>query len=332
MALPKALFVLNEGSYSLIYGPKERAAIDEMVEIYALPQTAASVKENPSLLADAKVIFSGWGAPKMDAEFLAAAPNLKAVFYGAGSVKGMVTDDLWNRGIVVTSSWGANAIPVIEYTLSQILFSLKHGWQFALTIKRDGKYPRKDPVPGAYGSTVALISLGMIGRGVCEHLKRFDVNVIAYDPFIDPQAAAELGVELVSLDEAFARADVVSLHTPWLKETEKMIKGEHFRAMKEGATFINTARGAVVDEPAMIEALTARPDLFALLDVTYPEPPAPGSPLYTLPNVIVTPHIAGSMNNECRRMGQYAVDECRRYLNGEPLQWQVTRELAAKLA
>ncbi len=332
MALPKALFVLNEGSYSLIYGPKERAAIDEMVEIYALPQTAASVKENPSLLADVKVIFSGWGAPKMDAEFLAAAPNLKAVFYGAGSVKGMVTDDLWNRGIVVTSSWGANAIPVIEYTLSQILFSLKHGWQFALTIKRDGKYPRKDPVPGAYGSTVALISLGMIGRGVCEHLKRFDVNVIAYDPFIDPQAAADLGVELVSLDEAFARADVVSLHTPWLKETEKMIKGEHFRAMKEGATFINTARGAVVDEPAMIEVLAARPDLFALLDVTYPEPPAPDSPLYTLPNVILTPHIAGSMNNECRRMGQYAVDECRRYLNGEPLQWQVTRELAAKLA
>jgi phosphoglycerate dehydrogenase-like enzyme len=88
----------------------------------------------------------------------------------------------------------------------------------------------------------------------------------------------------------------------------------------------------VVDEPAMIEALAERPDLFALLDVTYPEPPAPGSPLYTLPNVIVTPHIAGSMNNECRRMGQYAVDECRRYLAGEPLQWQVTRELAAKLA
>lgn len=332
MAQPKALFILNEGSYSQIYGPKERAAIDELVEIYALPQTVASVKENPSILADAKIIFSGWGAPKMDAEFLAAARSLEAVFYGAGSVKGMVTDELWERGIIVTSSWGANAIPVIEYTLSQILFSLKHGWQFALTIKRDGKYPRKDPVPGAYGSTVALISLGMIGRGVCEHLKRFDVNVIAYDPFIDAQAAADLGVELVSLEDAFARADVVSLHTPWLKETEKMIKGEHLQAMKEGATFINTARGAVVDEPAMIEVLTARPDLFALLDVTYPEPPPPGSPLYTLPNVILTPHIAGSMNNECRRMGQYAVDECRRYLAGEPLQWQVTRELAAKLA
>ena len=332
MAKPKALFVLNEGSYSLIYGPKERAAIDEMVEIYALPQTAASVKEDPAILADAEILFSGWGAPKMDAEFLAAAPKLKAVFYGAGSVKGMVTDALWERGIVVTSSWGANAIPVIEYTLAQILFSLKRGWSFALTIKRDGKYPRKDPVPGAYGSTVAIISLGMIGRGVCEHLKRFDVDVIAYDPFIAPATASELGVELVSLEDAFARADVVSLHTPWLKETENMIRGEHFRAMKQGATFLNTARGAVVDEPAMIEALTERPDLFAVLDVTYPEPPRPESPLYTLPNVILTPHIAGSMNNECRRMGQYAVDQCRCYLDGQPMQWQVTRELAAKLA
>ncbi len=332
MARPKALFILNENSYPMIYGPEQRAAIDGLVEVCAPPQTAAAVKADPALLAEARIIFSGWGAPKMDGEFLAAAGKLEAVFYGAGSVKGMVTDELWERGIVVTSSWGANAIPVIEYTLAQILFSLKHGWQFALTIKRDGKYPRKDPVPGAYGSTVAIISLGMIGRGVCEHLKRFDVKVIAYDPFADARTAAALGVELVSLDEAFARADVVSLHTPWLKETEKMITGAHIRSMQPGATFINTARGAVVDEPAMVEALAERPDLFALLDVTYPEPPAPGSPLYTLPNVILTPHIAGSMNNECRRMGQYAVDECRRYLAGEPLQWQVTRELAAKLA
>jgi len=332
MAKPKALFVLNEGSYSLIYGPKERAAIDEMVDVYALPQTVASVQENPSILSDVEIIFSGWGAPKMNAEFLAQAPNLKAVFYGAGSVKGMVTEALWERGVVVTSSWGANAVPVVEYTLSQILFSLKHGWHFAMTTKRDGKYPPKKTVPGAYGSTVAIISLGMIGRGVCEHLKRFDLEVIAYDPFIDAQTATDLGVELVSLADAFARADVVSLHTPWLKETENMITGEHFQAMKEGATFINTARGAVVDEPAMVKVLAERPDLFALLDVTYPEPPKPESPLYTLPNVVLTPHIAGSMHGECRRMGQFALDQCRCYLKGEPMQWQVTRELAAKLA
>ena len=111
-----------------------------------------------------------------------------------------------------------------------------------------------------------------------------------------------------------------------------MITGEHFAMMKEDATFINTSRGAIVDELSMITVLQERSDLSVLLDVTYPEPPAEGSPLYTLPNVYLTPHIAGSMGGECRRMGQYAIDECRRYLLGEPLQWQVTKELAARMA
>lgn len=111
-----------------------------------------------------------------------------------------------------------------------------------------------------------------------------------------------------------------------------MIQGRHFALMKPDATFLNTARGAVVDEEGMIEVLQNRPDLMAVLDVTYPEPPKPGSPLYTLPNVVLTPHIAGSLNQECRRMGRYAVEECRRYLRGEKLHWQVTEAMAATLA
>ena len=328
----KALYILNPGSYEQIYGPEERADLETLTDLYAPPQTKESVAADPAILGPCELIFSGWGAPCLDAAFLAAAPRLRAVFYGAGSVKGVVTDALWERGIVVTSSWGANGIPVAEYTLSQILFSLKLGWRFALAIKQAGKYPPRGPVPGAYGSTVAIISLGMIGRLVCERLRAFDLNVIAYDPFASPASAAALGVRLCTLEECFAQADVVSLHTPWLKETERLVRGQHFRAMKQDATFINTARGAVVDEADLVETLTARPDLTAILDVTHPEPPVPGSPLYSLPNVILTPHIAGSMNRECRRMGRYAVEECRRFLRGEALQWQVTKERAATLA
>ena len=172
----------------------------------------------------------------------------------------------------------------------------------------------------------------MIGRQVCERLRAHDVRVLAYDPFATAAQAAALNVELCSLAEVFQRADVVTLHTPWLKETEGLITGAHFAAMKPGATFINTARGAVVRETELIEVLTRRPDLQAVLDVTYPEPPGPESPLYTLPNVVLTPHIAGSMNTECRRMGQYMVDELGRYRAGQPLKWQITKELAAKLA
>lgn len=329
----KALYVLGEYPYTVIYGPDERKDVESLVEIYAPPQTPQSLKQSPEVLREADVILSGWGGPKMDADFLAAAPNLKAFFYGAGSVKGLLTDAFWERGIVVTSAYAANAAPVAEYALSQILFCLKHGWQFALGIKRDGAYPSPRPaVPGAYGTTVGIVSLGMVGRRVCELLKPFDVNVIAYDPFASADDASALDAELCSLEELFGRAEVVSLHTPLLDATRGLITGEHFASMKQGASFINTSRGAVVREPEMIEVLRRRPDLFAVLDVTSPEPPEPGSPLFAMPNVVLTPHIAGSMDLECRRMGRYMVEELRRFLGGEPLKYGITREMAARLA
>jgi phosphoglycerate dehydrogenase-like enzyme len=167
---------------------------------------------------------------------------------------------------------------------------------------------------------------------VRERLRPFDLRVIAYDPFLSAAEAQSLGVEKVALDELFQRSDVVSLHTPWLKETEGMIRGEHFRAMRPGTTFINTARGAIVDEPGLIAALGERPDLTAVLDVTWPEPPVAGSPLYSLPNVILTPHIAGSQGNECRRMGRCMLEEYERWSRGEPVRWQISREKAKLLA
>ncbi len=328
----KGIFILGADAYEDIFGQALRDEAARLIDIYAPPQTPESVKENPSVLRDADVIISGWGGPAIDEEFLAAAPNLKAVFYGAGTIKNVVTEAFWDRGIVITSAYAANAVPVAEYALSQILFCLKRGWRYALTIKRDGKYPPRESVPGVYGSIVGIISLGMIGRGVCKLLEPFDVKIIAYDPFATPETAAELNVELCGLDEVFRRADVVSLHTPWLKETEGMITGAHFSAMKPNASFINTARGAIVREDEMIEVLRRRSDLTAVLDVTFPEPPDHGSPLYTLDNVILTPHIAGAMGHECRRMGEYAIEDLRRWLNGEPLKWRITREKAAIMA
>jgi phosphoglycerate dehydrogenase-like enzyme len=324
------LYILHTDAYDRIYGPREREDIAQLVDIYAPQQTAASVKENPSVLAEAEIIMSGWGMAKMDEAFLAAAPNLKAVFYGAGSIRGFATDAAWDRGILITSAYAANAIPTAEFALSQILFCLKRGWHYALAIRREGRYIRKGSVPGAYESTVGLVSLGMIGSYVAELLQAFDVNVLAYTS--SEEKAARLGAERASLDEIFRQSDVVSLHTPWLKETEGMITGEHFAAMKPGATFINTARGAVVREQEMIAVLQERPDLYAVLDVTYPEPPVEGSPLYTMPNVVLTPHIAGSLSAECRRMGRYAINELKRYLDGEPQEWAISREEAARLA
>jgi phosphoglycerate dehydrogenase-like enzyme len=266
----------------------------------------------------------------MDEAFLSAAPRLKAVFYGAGSIRYFMTDAAWDRHILVTSAYAANAIPTAEFALAQILYALKRGWTFVRAIQREGRYPAKTPVPGAYGSKVGLISLGMIGSYVAELLQAFDVKVWAYTS--SEEKAARLGARRCSLDKIFAQCDVVSLHTPWIPETVGMITGAHLASMKPNATFINTARGAVVREDEMIEVLQQRPDLYAVLDVTHPEPPKPGSLLYTLPNVVLTPHIAGSLDNECRRMGRYAVQELEHYLKGEPQDWAISREAAAKLA
>jgi phosphoglycerate dehydrogenase-like enzyme len=328
----KGLFILDTHAFELIYGEPLRAKIGRRVNLVPELHTKESIKEHPELLSDVEVIFSGWGAPVMDEEFLAKAPKLRAVFYGAGSIKAMTPDAFWARGIAVTSAYAMNAVPVSEFTLASILLSLKRTWYYALETKRLGAYPATVKPPGAYGTKVGLISFGMIGRLVRDRLAPFDLNVWVYDPFLSAEQAAEFNVTQVSLDDIFTHCDVVSLHTPWLKQTEGMIRGSHFERMKPGSTFLNTARGAIVNESEMIEVLKRRPDITAMLDVTWPEPPVVGSPLYSLPNVVLTPHIAGSQENECRRMGQLMVDEFDRWSKGEPMRWAISKEKAAILA
>ncbi len=330
---PKALFILQNEARELIYGPQELDDLEKLADFYAPPQTADSVSENRTLLADVEVIFSGWGAPHIDEEFLAAAPNLRAVFYGAGSIRNMVSDAFWSHGVVVTSAYAANAVPVAEYTLATILLSMKKFWSFAAQTRvGHGWGDHTRDVPGNFRSTVGLISCGMVARKILELLTNFDLQRLVYCPFLSDEEAKELGVEKATLNDVFRRADVVSLHTPDLPQTRGMITGWHFSLMKKEATFINTARGAVVRENEMIEVLQQRTDLTAVLDVCHPEPPEPDSQLRKLPNIVLTPHIAGSLGPECRRMGRYMVDEFQRYLAGEPMKWQITREQAAKLA
>lgn len=148
----KAIYVMGAESFSDVYPSNVRKEIARVANVFAPPQTTDSIRLNLSLLEEAEVIFSGWGAPKLDEKFLAAAPNLKAFFYAAGSLKGIVTDHCWERNITVSSAYAANAIPVAEYTLSQILFSLKHGWHYALGGPTKYQDRSSGEIPGAFGS------------------------------------------------------------------------------------------------------------------------------------------------------------------------------------
>jgi phosphoglycerate dehydrogenase-like enzyme len=264
--------------------------------------------------------------PVVDEAFLAAAPALRGICYAAGTVKGFCTPALWARGIAVSSAAPANAVPVAEYTVGVILLGQKQFWRF---MGQGFEAPRQ--VPGNYRRTIGLIGASLVGRETIRLLQGYDFDLLLADPFVSTEEAAALGATKTELPELMAASDVVSLHAPNLPHLRHMINADLLGRMRDGALFINTARGALVDEAALIAALrTGR--ISAVLDVTDPEPPAEDSPLRTLPNVIYTPHIAGSMCEECHRMADFALDELARLLTGKPLRYGVTEAMLARMA
>ncbi|MCX7787831.1 MAG: hydroxyacid dehydrogenase [Spirochaetes bacterium] len=325
-----SVFILSERPYQLVFGPSERKAIESQVSVKGVFHSREESLRHPDILREVEILFSGWGGPRIDEEFLEKAPKLKLVLHAAGSVRPIVSDAFWERGIRICSAYGANAIPVSEFTFAAVVFCLKQAFFFQRKVSKERRYQSDFPgpdVPGCYGTTVGIVSLGMVGRRVCQLLRNLEVRILAYDPFVRSEDAKSLGVDsLCSLEDLFRSSLVVSLHTPLLPETEGMIRYHHLCLLQKGAGFINTSRGAVVNEPELIRFLQERKDVQAVLDVTHPEPPIPESPLYDLPNVFLTPHLAGSLGGECRRMGQYMVEELSRYLKGEPLQWEITKE------
>ena len=326
----KAIFLMDEEVLPQVYGSKERAGLEELAVFVTPPLSVRTLPWRNRSLQEVEVVFSSWGIPALTAEVLGMLPACRIILHAAGTVRSFATPAMWNRGVRLSSAAEANAVPVAEYTFASIIFSLKHAWQRMRELREGGESCRADPtMAGAYGSTVGLLSLSRIGRQVATRLRTMDVRVIAFDPVVDPELARMLGVELCSIEEVFRRADVISCHMPLLPETTEIIREIHFARMKSGATFINTSRGGVVCEPEMVAVLRQRQDIFAVLDVLQVEPIAVTNPLRSMPNVVLTPHIAGSLGPECRRMGQFMIEEAGRYAAGAPLQGEV---LASDLA
>ncbi|WP_330174079.1 hydroxyacid dehydrogenase [Streptomyces sp. NBC_01498] len=338
---PSALLSMGPGVAERLFPPDRLDRLTRLVRVD--PRLVAGTLTGPGLdpavaaaLAGAELLVTCWGAPPLTAEVLDAAPRLRAVVHAAGSVKHHVTDTCWERGIAVASAAGANALPVAEYTLAAILFAGKrvlgsahrfrevrgaHDWHAELGgaaggVGGGGGMGRTAGV-GNYRRTVGIVGASRIGRRVIELLRPFDLDVLLYDPYVDAAGAAALGVESVPLDELCARSQVVTVHAPQVPATRRLIGAAQLAAMPDGATLINTARGTLVDEDALLPELVAG-RLDAVLDVTDPEPPAPDSPLYDLPNVLLTPHVAGSLGGELHRMADHALDEVERFAKGLP--------------
>ncbi|WP_309397923.1 hydroxyacid dehydrogenase [Cerasicoccus maritimus] len=334
MSKPRSIFLLSESAFQKIYS---KASINEVCAITHNKGRLYSEKEilqTPSEFEDVEIIFGGWGTPVLNETLMEKLPALKALFYGAGSINYIVTEAFWKRNILITSAYRQNAVPVAQYTLASIIYALKKAWKFHQQLKKGVNGFNIDAAPGAYkGSKVGIVSLGAIGQLVCRTLTQLEVDILAYDPYVHDSVFEKCGATCVpSIEELFETCNVVSIHTPLLKETRGMINRNLLERMPEDACFINTSRGAVVNESDLLELLTKRSDLYAIIDVLTDEKSYHQSPFNQLPNVFITPHIAGSTGNECLRMGEAAVEECHRFLNGDVPHVAISREQSLVMA
>jgi len=327
-AKPEALLVMDPESFRAHY---DRARLDRLRQLVTLGEPAwCDTLDSPDArarLAETEVLLTSWGAPTLTAELLQGAGRLRAVFHSAGSVRWLVSEQVWRRGIQVFNAADANAIPVAEYTLAAVIFAGKkapfiaadeiqayQGWGH-----RNGYGDLSN-----YRRTIGVVGFSRIGRRVVALLGTLEhAEVLVADPYADPAEVARAGATLVPLGEMLPRCEVLTLHAPALPSTHNMIGAAELARLPDHATVINTARGSLVDAAALAaECRTGR--LFAILDVTEPEPLPRDHPLRELAGVMITPHLAGSLGTEILRLTDLTLDELTRWLAAEPVRTEVT--------
>jgi phosphoglycerate dehydrogenase-like enzyme len=335
MTVPIVAVAIGKSHYTRMFSQEAWESLDDFARVVHHPgDEPANKGQLIALLPEADAVVTSWGVAPLDADVMAAAPRLRAMAHMGSSVKRFVSDAFWQRGMHLTSAGITLARDVAETTLGLMIVGLKRIWPLGRHVRQGGW--RDSPTWEKWISremlrkNIGIIGASNVGRHVIELLKPFENTILLYDPFVSKQDAADLGVLKVELDDLLRRSDVVSLHAPANPQTTHMLDASRLALMKDDALLINTARGALIDEEALIQELS-KGRFFAFLDVTDPEPPAADSPLRRLDNVVVTPHIAGCIEN-CNRMGELAVEELRRFFAGEPAIYQITPDLFKRIS
>ena len=324
-----ALFINTSGENHLLtaYDQETYRRLCQTLELPREEVLWDQAERHRQALSQADYLFSTWGMPALTEEQIRDyLPRLKAVFYAAGSVQEFARPFL-NRGVKVFSAWAANAVPVAEFTVAQIILAGKGFFQGTRRMERGGREAfaaYAHSFPCNYNVKVGILGAGMIGSLVLRMLQSYQLETLCYDPFASDEKLSALGTRRASLEEIFSQCQTISNHIANRPATQGMLTYRLFSLMGENTTFINTGRGAQVVEEDLVRALREKPDRTALLDVTWPEPPEKDSPLWTMENVILSPHIAGSMNNEVARMGAYMAEEYAAFSQGLPCRYEVT--------
>lgn len=324
-AKPKLVLAMRDELPAGFFGAEEWARLDAVVDVVS--RTACTDFDAPAgaaALAAADILLAAWGAPSLTEERLARAPKLKLVAYTAASVRAIAPPPFWQRDILITSAVSAMAVPVAEFTFAAIIMCGKDvfrirdaqraergrggfGTRISMDVSHLGNYRRR----------IGIVGASRIGRLVIQLLVQSHFDVAVYDPFLSDAEATALGATKMALHPLLAWSDTVSLHAPVLPETHHMIGATELALLADNTVLINTARGWLLDHDALLaEVQSGR--LRALIDTPDPEPLPPESPFYDLPNVVLTPHIAGAQGNELRRLSQLAIIEIERFVAGQP--------------
>ncbi|MEV4571553.1 hydroxyacid dehydrogenase [Nonomuraea sp. NPDC049419] len=327
---PVAVFAIAPWAFDGVFPADLLTRLRQLVDIDPAARfTSLAGPAAAAALEKADLLITGWGCPRIDADVLAAAPRLRALVHAAGTVKARVDPVVFEHGVVVSSAAEANAVPVADYTIAMLVLGAKQAFSRARRYAAAGEDSPRDWLSGEgtglHGCTVGVIGASRIGRHVLHRLRQFDVEVLLHDPYVSRAEAARLGAELVGMDDLCRRSDLVTVHAPALPETRHMLDGRRLDLLPDGAMVINTARGSLIDTEALTRAC-ADGRVSAILDVTEPEPLPPGHPLLGMSNVLVTPHLAGAQGRELRRLGEFAVAEVSRFVNGAPLLGRVEPE------
>jgi phosphoglycerate dehydrogenase-like enzyme len=329
---PTIAMTIGQRHYQRMLSPDAWNKLETFAHVIHHPgQDPAAKADLLALLPDADACITSWDVARLDADVIASAPRLKAMAHMGSSVARFVSDVLWEQGIHVTCTGPALARTVAETTLGLMIVGMKRIWPLGQHV-RDGGWRESPYWPSRElgGKTVGIVGASNVGRQVMELLEPFAVRLLLYDPYVSDAEARRLRASKVELDDLVSRADIVSLHAPAKPETYHLLTAQQLSLMKDDALLINTARGSLIDEQALIAELS-KGRFFAFLDVTDPEPPSTDSPLRQLENVVVTPHLAGCIE-DCSRMGEMAVEELRRFFAGEPLLYRVTQAMLARIA
>ncbi|MEG1742825.1 MAG: hydroxyacid dehydrogenase [Clostridia bacterium] len=327
----KIAFLLDRATQKMIFNQK---ALNYFSSIGKISINEGGLKKDniKKVIKNATIAVTSWGNSPLDADILSECPDLKFVAHAAGSIKPIVSDELWAKNIRVLSSACPLGEGVAETALGFTISASKNFYNLNTNVKIGGWIEGKEDIRELFDLKIGVIGAGWAGKHYIKLLQNFCVDVLLYDPFVSDSEAKELGAKKCSFKQLLKQSDIVSIHVPSIPSTYHMINSEALSLMKRDAVLINTARGTIVDELALYVHMVEGGLKYACLDVFDPEPPKPSNRLFSLANVITTPHLAGLTSNGLRRIGAFICEETAHFLENKPVKGEVTAEMLSKMA